>query len=132
MNIIIGDSGMENNQKWVNLSYMALAALIAFVLFVLATKLSVMMDFDGRVRSLDKILMGGSALLGLVIFLGLSKSSVANNFMNEVVAEYTKVTWPTQDETLKATIAVLIAVVIAGIALWIIDSLWVRILELII
>ena len=119
---------MENNQKWVNLSYVAAAFLVAYIVFVLATKFSVFLDFDGRIRSLDKILLGSSAVLGLAIFAGLYKSSRVNTFMNEVVAELSKVTWPTQNETVKATIAVLIAVLIAGVVLWIVDSIWVYLL----
>ena len=124
---------MDNNQqKWVNLSFVAAALLLAYVSFVLATKFSVVLDFEGRVRSLDKILMAGSAVLGLVLFLGLYKSSVATNFMNEVVAEISKVTWPTQNETFKATIAVLVAVTIAGIILWTVDNIWVYLISLVI
>jgi preprotein translocase SecE subunit len=52
--------------------------------------------------------------------------------MNEVVAEVSKVTWPTQNETLKATIAVLIAVTIAGTILWLVDSTWVYLISLMI
>jgi preprotein translocase subunit SecE len=117
---------MENNQqKWVNLSFVAAALLLAYVVFVLAVKFSVVLDFDGRVRSLDKILMGVSAALGFLLFFGLFKSKVANAFMSETVAEISKVTWPTKDETLKATIAVLIAVTIAGAILWMVDNTWV-------
>lgn len=117
---------MDNNQqKWVNLSFVAAALLTAYAVFVLSTKFSVILDFDGRIRSLDKILVGGSVLLGVVLFIGLAKSAVANTFMSEVVAEVAKVTWPTTNETFKATIAVLIAVTIAGVVLWIVDSIWV-------
>jgi preprotein translocase subunit SecE len=124
---------MENNQqKWVNLSFVATALLVAYVTFVLAMKFSVILDFEGRVRSLDKILMGGSFAIGAILFLGLLKSSVANGFMNEVVAEVSKVTWPTQNETMKATIAVLIAVCIAGVILWMLDSVWVYLISLMI
>lgn len=124
---------MDNNQhKWVNLSFVAASLLLAYVVFTLAVKFSVVLDFDGRVRSLDKIMMGGSAFIGLVMFLGLYKSAVANNFMNETVSEISKVTWPTQDETLKATIAVLIAVLIAGIVLWVVDNTWVYLIGLVI
>lgn len=124
---------MDNNQqKWVNLSYVAGALLLAYILFVLSTKFSVYFDFEGRIRSLDKILMGASALIGLGLFLGLNKSSIANNFMNEVVAEVSKVTWPTQNETTKATIAVLVAVTIAGVILWMVDNLWVYLIGLVI
>lgn len=124
---------MDNNQqKWVNLSFVAAALLVAYVLFVLATKFSVVLDFEGRFRSLDKVLLLTSGIVGLGIFLGLYKSAVANTFMNEVVAELSKVTWPGQDETFKATIAVLIAVLIAGVALWIVDSIWVYLIGLVI
>lgn len=121
---------MDNNQqKWVNLSFVAAALLVAYVTFVLAMKFSVVLDFEGRIRSLDKVLLAGSAVVGIALFLGLLKSSVANGFMNEVVAEVSKVTWPTQNETLKATIAVLIAVTIAGTILWLVDSAWVYLIS---
>ena len=124
---------MENNQqKWVNLSFVAASLLIAYVVFLLATKFSVVFDFEGRVRSLDKILLGVSVLSGLGLYLGLYKSNVANTFMNETVAELSKVTWPTQDETLKATVAVLIAVVIAGFLLWVVDNTWIYLIGLVI
>lgn len=117
---------MENNQqKWVNLSFVATSLLLAYVIFTLSTKFSVVFDFEGRVRSLDKILMAGSVAVGLGIFFGLSKSAMANTFMNETVAEIGKVTWPTQDETMKATIAVLIAVTICGVLLWMMDNAWI-------
>ncbi|MGZ6287056.1 MAG: preprotein translocase subunit SecE, partial [Bdellovibrionota bacterium] len=80
---------------------------------------------------LDKILLGGSALVGLALFLGLSKSHVSSNFMSEVVAELAKVTWPELDETMKATIAVLIAVTIAGVIFWMVDNVWIYLIGLV-
>jgi len=121
---------MENNQKWVNLSYVAVALLTAYVLFVVATKFSVLLDIEGRVQSLDKILLVASSVIGFGIFFGLNRSSTTNVFMNEVVSELMKVTWPTQNETMKATIAVLIAVVIAGVVLWLVDSIWIVLIGL--
>jgi preprotein translocase SecE subunit len=124
---------MDNNQqKWVNLTFVAAALLVAYVVFVLAMKFSVVLDFEGRIRSLDKILLAGSVVVGFALFFGLLKSSIANGFMNEVVAEVSKVTWPTQDETLKGTIAVLIAVTIAGVILWLLDSAWIYLVGLVI
>jgi preprotein translocase SecE subunit len=124
---------MENNQqKWVNLSFVAAALLVAYVVFLLATKFSVVLDFDGRIRNLDRILLGVSAVVGFGLFIGLYKSQVATTFMNEVVSEVSKVTWPNQNETFKATIAVLIAVTIAGVILWFADSIWVYLINLLI
>ena len=121
---------MENRQKWINLTYVAAAMLVAYILFAGATKLSIILDFEGRIRSLDKIILASSALGGVLIFLGMNRSESANTFMGEVVSEVGKVTWPTQEETTKSTIAVLVAVVIAGFALWLIDSLGVYVLSL--
>lgn len=123
---------MENNQKWVNLSYVATALLVAFLVVVIANKFSVLLDIEGRVHSLDKILLGVGAVSGLLVFVGLYNSSAANTFMGEVVAELGKVSWPTQNETTKATIAVLVAVVIAGILLWLVDAVWMLLLGLVI
>lgn len=124
---------MDNNQqKWVNLSFVAASLLLAYVLFVLSVKFSVVLDFEGRIRSLDKILMGASAVIGLLMFLGLYKSNLANTFMNETVAELSKVTWPGNDETLKATVAVLIAVTIAGFLFWVVDNAWIYLIGLVI
>ena len=123
---------MENNQqKWVNLTFVATSLLLAYVLFMLSAKFSVVFDFEGRVRSLDRILMVASAVAGIGIFLGLSKNATANNFMTETVAELAKVTWPAQDETVKATIAVLIAVAIAGFLLWAMDNFWIYCISLV-
>ena len=120
---------MENNQqKWVNLSFVVASALVAYVLFMLATKFSVVFDFEGRFRALDKVILFGSIVCGIGMYLGLSKNSKSSGFMNEVVTEVAKVTWPEQEETVKATIAVLISVVIAGVALWIVDGVWAAIL----
>jgi preprotein translocase subunit SecE len=120
---------MENNQKWINLSYLAAAALIGLVAFLLATKFAVFLDFEGRIRSLDQVIKVGSFVLAGLVFLVLYKSSVVNVFMNQVASELVKVTWPTQDETLKASIFVIIAVVIAGVALWFVDIVWIWMLS---
>lgn len=122
---------MENNQKWVNLSYVAAALLVSTVAYLLALKFSAFLDVEGHIRSLDLYLKGGALVVGAGVFLTLYKSTVASTFMNEVVSELGKVTWPTQDETVKATIAVLIAVVIAGVILWLVDLLWIYVIGLV-
>ncbi|RYZ95360.1 MAG: preprotein translocase subunit SecE [Proteobacteria bacterium] len=124
---------MDNNQqKWVNLSFVAASLLLAYVLYVLAMKFSVILDFEGRIGSLDKILLAGAVAVGIGSFIAFTKSGKASNFMQEVVTEVSKVTWPTSNETVKATIAVLIAVTIAGVLFWLMDSVWVYLIGLVI
>lgn len=115
---------MENNRKWVNLSFLATAFLTGMVIFMLAQKFAVALDFEGRVQNLENILRMSSLGIGALIYLILYKHKTANAYMDEVFTELSKVTWPGREETFKGTIAVLIAVTIAGFMLGMVDWVW--------
>lgn len=124
---------MENQQqKWVTLSYLAVAALLAFVTLSLGQKFMGVYDLEAKVRNADLILRGVSMLAGAVLFIGLLRSEKATQFMTEVVVELSRVSWPTQKETSSATILVIIMVVISGLFLGFLDYLWAVILKWII
>jgi preprotein translocase subunit SecE len=53
-------------------------------------------------------------------------------FLKEVRSELKKVTWPTKDETKSYTSVVLVTVAIATVAIWILDSAFVFITNLLI
>jgi preprotein translocase SecE subunit len=110
---------MENQyQKVVNVSYLALAALIAFLSLLMMMKLSSTYDVESKVKNIEYVVRVLSVLVGVAVFVGLYKNPKANGFMNEVVVELlTKVTWPAGKDTTSATIVVIIAVVLAGIML---------------
>ena len=121
---------MENQQqKWVNLSYLALAVLVAFVVFSLGLKISSTWDMEARVKNLELILRGVSLVLGALVFRFLSKNEDTNQFMNEVVVELSRVTWPTQKETSSATVVVIIMVLISGMVLGFLDYVWTTVLH---
>ncbi len=115
---------MENNRKWVNLSFLAVAFLTGMVIFMLSQKFAVALDFEGRVQNLEDYLRVGSLATGGLIYLVLYKHKIANAYMDEVFTELTKVTWPGREETFKGTVAVLIAVTIAGFMLGMVDWVW--------
>lgn len=121
---------MENQyQKWVNLSYLALAALVGYVIFALSLKVVGAYDLEARVRDIDLIVRGVSLGIGGLLFFLLYRSEQANQFMNEVMVELSRVTWPTQKETSSATAVVIIMVIISGIVLGILDYVWVAVLK---
>ncbi len=123
---------MENqNQKWVNLSFFTVAALVAYVVFALAIKVVGTYDLEARIRNIDLILQVGAIGIGVVGFLVLNRHERANQFMHEVVAELTRVTWPTQKETSSATFIVIIMVLISGTLLGFLDFIWTRLIQLI-
>ncbi len=115
---------MENNRKWVNLSFLAAAFLLGMVVFMLSQKFAVALDFEGRIQNLESYLRIGSLAVGGLFYLILFKNKTSNAYMDEVFTELAKVTWPGREETFKGTIAVLIAVTIAGFMLGMVDWVW--------
>jgi preprotein translocase subunit SecE len=124
---------MENQQqKWVSLSFVAFSALMAFVLFSLGMKVSGVYDLETRVRNIELVMQIGSLVAGILLFAILYRNDRTNTFMTEVVVELSKVTWPTQRETSSATLISLIMVLISGVILFLLDSLWTYLLQLVI
>ena len=116
---------MENDrQKWVNLSFLVAGALLAYILFLFTSRIAGMYDLEARVRNADLIIRGISLLAGGGLFLYLYRSDKTNQFMHEVLVELSRVTWPTQKDTSRATVLVIIMVLIAGVALGGLDALW--------
>jgi preprotein translocase subunit SecE len=116
---------MENqNQKWVNLSYLAVSVLTAFIVFTLSMKPTSAYDLESRVRSIEMILRISSLVIGALLFVGLYRNEKVNQYMNEVVVELSRVTWPNQKETTSGTIVVIIMVLLSAGVLWLFDSIW--------
>lgn len=117
---------MENQfQKVIAVSYLAIAALVAFILLTGLMKLSGIYDLESKVKSIEFVIRGLSVLVGGIVFFVLYKHPQVNGYMNEVAVEmFTKVTWPTANETWAATGVVIITVLIAGFVLGLLDWFW--------
>ena len=63
-------------------------------------------------------------LLGATAFIVLLKHVKANAFMDDVVAELKKVTWPGREDVSKSTTVVIICILIASFILAGFDVLW--------
>lgn len=116
-------------QKWVNLSYLAVAALVGYILFSMSIKIVGTYDLEARVKNIELILRGVSILVAAVTFGILYWNEQANTFMNEVMEELARVTWPTQKETSHATLIVIIMVIISGMVLGFLDYVWTQLLK---
>jgi len=116
-------------QKWVNLSYLAVAILFGYLLFSAAGTIVGYYDLEAKVRNVDLMIRIGSVVAGAALFVGLYRNDQANQFMNEVVAELSRVTWPTQKDTSSATLIVIIMVIISGMVLGLLDYFWIQLLK---
>ena len=116
---------MENQrQKWVNLVFLAVAILIASISLIGFSKVSAVYNLESTIKQIDLFIRIASILLGAGVGFGLYLNNQSNAFMNEVVLEMSRVTWPTSKDTTNATIFVIIFVIIAGLILGDFDSLW--------
>jgi preprotein translocase SecE subunit len=116
---------MENQrQKWVNMTFLFASLLVASVAFVGLSKLSAVYNLESSFKQIDLYLRVGSIALGAILGFGLYFNDKSNAFMNEVVLEMSRVTWPASKDTTNATIWVILFVLVAGALLGAFDSLW--------
>ena len=109
---------IENNKQtdviWLILSAIGIIASIAsFYIIDQSTLIKVL------------ILLGGIIVSIFVLFQGSYGERIAF-FIKETRIELLKVVWPSRGETIKMTLIIIVAVIIIGIFLWLIDSffLW--------
>jgi preprotein translocase SecE subunit len=116
---------MENQrQKWVNMTFLFASLLVASVAFVGLSKLSAVYNLESSFKQIDLYLRVGSIALGAILGFGLYFNDKSNAFMNEVILEMSRVTWPASKDTTNATIWVILFVLVAGALLGAFDSLW--------
>ena len=115
----------QQHQKFVNISYILFAILIAYIAFAGMMKISSTFDLESKVKSIEYVIRTGSVALGFVIFAVLYRNPTANAFIGDVAVELlTKVTWPTMKETQVATGIVFVTVIIASLILGFFDWIW--------
>lgn len=107
------------NSKWVHLMFV-LGGLVAAYVLVHATD-SIWSIF-GKPKDLYVMVLGiGAASIGTLVFWR-KKETFAK--ATDIVAELSKVTWPTRKETSAATIVVIVTVIIASLFLGLFDMVW--------
>ncbi len=119
----------SQHQKWVNISYLAVAALLGYVVFVGGLQLVGSYDLEARIKNIDLVLRLVSIGAGAALFWALFRNVKSNQFMNEVVLELARVTWPTQRETTHATIITIVMVLISGMVLGLLDYFWTKLIQ---
>lgn len=121
---------MENsNQKWVSVTFLAFSVLVGYIIFAGLFKLAGVYDFEAKVKNLDLVIRFLSIGIGALLFLILYKNDTANQFMHETVTELSRVTWPTNKETISSTWIVIIMVLVTGLILGLFDKFWTLVIQ---
>lgn len=118
---------MHNNQRYILLGFLSTAAFLGFavrgLVVPLLARLEVVDPQLGFVSGTDIL----GLVVGLVTFLGLNRHVVAYSFTDESVTELRKVVWPTKDETVRATITVILTTFFIAGTLAFYDFVWARV-----
>lgn len=80
-----------------------------------------------QIRRLPGILQVREILpgvLAIIVFFVLLRNARVNTYMEEVVAELKKVTWPNRDDVVRSTIVVLACILIASVILGVFDAMF--------
>lgn len=115
---------MENDRKWVYLSYVILTALVAWVLhktmfLVLA---AVRIPNPKVMQVLPASAVAAIVVSSIAALIFFSRESV-NTFSLEVLQELKKVTWPPRKTAYLSTIVVVVVVLIMSLVLGVFDWL---------
>lgn len=86
---------------------------------------------DTRIGGLVNLSTALSVGLAALTFMVLLRNEQAVAFTDEVVEELTKVTWPTRDETVRASTTVVVATLFTAAVLGGYDYLWKQVADLV-
>ena len=115
---------MISNQRYILLGFLGTAAFLGFAIRGLAVPLL------ARLEVVDPVIgpLLGTDLLGIAIgvvtFLTMNRHAKVYSFTDESVTELRKVTWPTKDETTRATTIVVFTTLFVAALLGAYDYLW--------
>ena len=121
----------EDSKKWIN-SFVAIVSAISGIIVIrFSEQMGEWFDLEAKIPNFPITIQVVGILIGLVVFISITKNRNASSYMDEVYAELVKVVWPNKDEVIKITIGLLIALsIVSGIFVFI-DFGFRKILELI-
>lgn len=121
-----------SKQRFVLLAFVLAALAVGFSLQ--AALVSAFAEFgfaDNRIAGLMNTSSAVAILGGLGTFVGLIRSRRALEFAGEVVGELLRVTWPSRDETMKASTTVVLTTLFAAGLLAFYDFTWKNLADLV-
>lgn len=123
---------MVNYQRWINISYLVLSALLWLVFRHLAEVVwdlaRLPMSQDAVIAPTDWVALG----LAIVVFVALLRNRRLNEFMGEVAQELVKVTWPPRKESVMSAGVIAVLVGVVSLLLVGFDTLWQKLIGLIV
>lgn len=115
---------MQNMKKWIQISYLVLAALTWIFFYYLSDTI---WDMSGLAVPVDWFISPAQIIAfvaAIILFVVLQRNIKVNQFSNEVASELSKVTWPEKKETILSAGVISVMVAVCALILFAFDSLW--------
>jgi preprotein translocase subunit SecE len=113
-------------ERWVQLGFMAVAILLVWF-------------FDHLISAIwyifadpnEAIVTAAAVLSGIAGAAVLYSNASAHGLVHGIAEELSKVTWPTRKETSSSTIVVVVTSIVAALMLFLFDSVWSAVTDLV-
>jgi preprotein translocase subunit SecE len=119
----------EDSSKWINALVAIVAVLSGFVVTKFVDQLGTWFDLEAKVPSFAVLAQGAGVLVGILVFVLVLKNSKSSTYLQEVYGELLKAVWPSKDTTMKMTIGIAIALLIASSVFVFVDFVFKKILS---
>ena len=117
----------EDNKKWIN-AFVAICAAVTIRFF---EQMGEWFDLEAKIPSFPIVVQVVGIIIGLIIFVVVTRNKSASEHLNDVYAELVKVTWPKKEDVMATTVGLVIALsIISGIFV-LVDMGFRKLLELI-
>jgi|JI6StandDraft_1071083.scaffolds.fasta_scaffold257780_1 preprotein translocase subunit SecE len=116
--------------------FVILAFVVAALLSGIVTQSAIVatVDFfawtDRRLLGLVNASVATAVVVTVATFFGLLRNQQAVKFTDEVVGELRKVTWPSREETVRATTTVILTTLFVAALIGLYDLLWKNVADL--
>lgn len=122
----------KDDVTWLNICYVIVAIIVAFVGFKFIATVGIQFGWTDRYDEwFPTVNNVGGIALGAAAALWLRASSLRREYHESAIAEVRKVTWPSLEDTKKMTLIVAVVVTIFSIILAAFDILWSKVLQFI-
>jgi preprotein translocase SecE subunit len=119
-----------NNQRYIVITLLSLAAVVAVSIRGLSVPLLTRLDVgDPRVFGLQATVWG-ALFIGLVTFVILNRHPKVVSFSDASITALREVVWPDREETIRFTNIVIVITLFIAFALGLYDYLWAEITQL--
>lgn len=111
----------RENQSLINMSFVAAAFIVYFVVGILFETFASTFGAVARVHNIQVVKHGLPVVVGLATFFVLFLNPKVQSWADECITEVKKVVWPSRKDTVAMTVVCCVMVVVAGIGLGLFD-----------